>query len=82
MGFSIDIFNVAYTSGDQTLYFEDINMNSNHILSLENLVDYKDDDPYDYRVRDLKSAVNKNTLMKNFLKKTQMIIILILGVIS
>ena len=24
LGFSIDIFNVAYTSGDQTFYFEDI----------------------------------------------------------
>ena len=141
LGFSIDIFNVAYTSGDQTLYFEDIDMNSrkiknlggptadgdvtnnkyvdtenakqdiaiadkasksyvdreiakvhidttpllprdgsrsmfgdldmgtNNILSLENLVDYKVDDPYDYRVRNLKSAVNKEYLNEKFLKK-------------
>ena len=31
LGFSIDIFDVAYTSGDVTLYFEDINMNSKKI---------------------------------------------------
>ena len=34
LGFSIDIFNVAYTSGDQSLYFEDINMNSRKIKNL------------------------------------------------
>ena len=34
LGFSIDIFNVAYTSGDVTLYFEDINMNSRKIKNL------------------------------------------------
>ena len=34
LGFSIDIFNVAYTSGDQTLYFEDIDMNSRKIKNL------------------------------------------------
>ena len=141
LGFSLDIFNVAYTSGDVTLYFEDIDMNSrkiknlggptgdgdvankkyvdienakqdiaiadkasksyvngeiakvhidttpllprdgsrsmtgdldigrNNILSVENLVDYKDTDPYDYRVRDLRSAVNKEYLNEKFLKK-------------
>ena len=31
LDFSIDIFNVAHTSGDQTFYFEDINMNSRKI---------------------------------------------------
>ena len=141
LGFSIDIFNVAYTSGEQTLYFEDIDMNSrkiknlgsptgdgdvaskkyvdienakqniaipdkastsyvdgeiakvhidttpllprdgsrsmfgdldmgrNHILSLENLDDYKVDDAYEVRVRDLRSAVNKEYLNEKFLKK-------------
>ena len=141
LGFSIDIFDVAHTSGDQTLYFEDINMNSrkiknlggptgdgdvankkyvdtenakqdiaiadkasksyvdgeiakvhidttpslprdgsrsmtgdldmdrNHILSLENLDDYKVDDPLDYRIKDLGSAVNKHYLNSKFLKK-------------
>ena len=34
LGFSIDNFNVAYTSGDVTLYFEDINMNSRKIKNL------------------------------------------------
>ena len=36
---------------------------------LENLVDYKDVDPYEYRVKDLKSVVNKEYLNENFLKK-------------
>ena len=31
LGFSIDIFNVAHDSSDQTLYFEDITMNSRKI---------------------------------------------------
>ena len=34
LGFSIDIFNVAHTSGDQTYYFEDINMNIRKIKNL------------------------------------------------
>ena len=33
------------------------------------MVDYKNDDPYEYRVKDLKSAVNKEYLNENFLKK-------------
>ena len=141
LGFSSNIFNVAYTSGDQTMYFEDINMNSrkiknlggptgdgdaanksyvdvenakqdiaindkasksyvdgeiakvnidstpllprdgsrsmtgdldiggNNILSVENLDDYKVDDPYEVRVRDLRSAVNKEYLNEKFLKR-------------
>ena len=141
LGFSLDIFNVAYTSGDVTLYFEDIDMNSrkiknlggptadgdvtnkkyvdienakqdnaiadkasksyvdreiakvhidttpliprdgsrsmtgdldiggNNILKVENLTDCKDDDPYDYRVKDVKSVVNKEYLNEKFLKK-------------
>ena len=46
-----------------------LDMGRNHILSLENLTDYKADDPYDYRVRDLRSAVNKEYLNERFLKK-------------
>ena len=141
LGFSIDIFNVAHTSGDQTLYFEDINMKSRKIknlggptgdgdvankkyvdtenakqdiaiadkasksyvdgeiakvnidttpllprdgsrsmfgdldmgnkkiLKLENLTVYKVDDPLDYRIKNLGSAVNKHYLNSKFLKK-------------
>jgi len=39
------------------------------ILNLETLVDYKIDDPYEYRVKYLKSAVNKEYLNENFFKK-------------
>ena len=49
--------------------FGDLNMDGNNILSVENLVDYKDVDPYEYRVKDLKSVVNKEYLNENFLKK-------------
>ena len=41
----------------------------NSILKVENLTDYKDTDPYDYRVKDLKSVVNKEYLNENFIKK-------------
>ena len=131
LGFSIDIFNVAHTSSDQTFYFEDINMNSRKIknlggstgdgdvankkyvdmekasksyvngeiakvhidttpllprdgsrsmtgdldmgnkkiLKLENLTDYKVDDPLDYRIKDLGRAVSKKYLNEKFLKR-------------
>ena len=49
--------------------FGDLDMDGNHILSVKNLVDYKDTDPYEYRVKDLKSVVNKEYLNENFLKK-------------
>ena len=49
--------------------FGDLDMDGNHIFSVENLVDYKDVDPYEYRVKDLKSVVNKEYLNENFLKK-------------
>ena len=49
--------------------FGDLDMDGNHILSVESLVDYKDTDPYEYRVKDLKSVVNKEYLNENFLKK-------------
>ena len=49
----------------------DLDMDGNHILSVENLVDYEIHAPldYNYRVKDLKSVVNKEYLNENFLKK-------------
>ena len=49
--------------------FGDLDMDGNHILSVENLDDYKDTDPYEYRVKDVKSVVNKEYLNEKFLKK-------------
>ena len=49
--------------------FGDLDIGGNNILSVENLVDYKDTDPYDYRVKDVKSVVNKEYLNEKFLKK-------------
>ena len=46
-----------------------LNMDDNHILSVESLTDYKEDDPLEVRVKDLKSAVNKEYLNTKFLKK-------------
>ena len=46
-----------------------LDMDDNHILNIENLTDYKDTDPYEYRVKDVKSVVNKEYLNENFLKK-------------
>ena len=49
--------------------FGDLDIDRNHILNIENLTDYKADDPIDYRVKDLRSAVNKEYLNSKFLKK-------------
>ena len=46
-----------------------LDIDGNHILKVENLTDYKDTDPYDYRVKDVKSVVNKEYLNENFMKK-------------
>ena len=46
-----------------------LNMDDNNILSVENLTDYKEDDPLPVRVKDLKSVVNKEYLNTKFLKK-------------
>ena len=46
----------------------DLDMDNNHILSVKNLNDYKVDDAYEVRVRDLKSVVNKEYLNEKFLK--------------
>ena len=47
----------------------DLDVDANHILYVDNLVDYKDSDDYNYRVKDVKSVVNKEYLNENFLKK-------------
>ena len=49
--------------------FGDLDMDGNHIFSVENLDDYKDTDSYEYRVKDVKSVVNKEYLNEYFLKK-------------
>ena len=49
--------------------FSDLDIGGNNILKVENLTDYKDTDPYDYRVKDVKSVVNKEYLNEKFLKK-------------
>ena len=49
--------------------FGDLDIGGNNILSVENLTDYKDTDPYGYRVKDVKSVVNKEYLNEKFLKK-------------
>ena len=46
-----------------------LDMDGNHILSVKNLTDYKDTDPYEYRVKDVKSVVNKEYLNEKFIKK-------------
>ena len=47
----------------------DLDIDGNHLLKVENLTDYKDTDPYDYRVKDVKSVVNKEYLNEKFMKK-------------
>ena len=47
----------------------DLDIGGNNILSVENLVDYKNTDPYGYRVKDVKSVVNKEYLNEKFIKK-------------
>ena len=47
----------------------DFDNGGNNILKVENLVDYKDTDPYGYRVKDVKSVVNKEYLNEKFIKK-------------
>ena len=46
----------------------DLNMDNNDILSVKNLNDYKVDDAFEVRVRDLGSVVNKEYLNEKFLK--------------
>ena len=46
----------------------DLDIGFKNVLNLENLTDYKLDDPIDYRIKDLKSVVNKEYLSEKFLK--------------
>ena len=48
----------------------DFDNGGNNILKVENLVDYKDTDPYDYRVKDVKSVVNKEYINEKLIKKS------------
>ena len=54
-----------------------LDMDTNHILSVENLNDHKVDDAYEDILRDLRSAVNKEYLNEKFLKMDKNDIILI-----
>ena len=65
---NIDTTPLLPRNGSRSM-FGDLDMDGNHILSVENLDDYKDTDPYEYRVKDLKSVANKEFLNENFLKK-------------
>ena len=65
---NIDTTPLLPRNGSRSM-FGDLDMDGNHILSVENLVDYKDVDPYEYRVKDVKSVVNKEYLNEYFLKK-------------
>ena len=65
---NIDTTPLLPRNGSRSM-FGDLDMDGNHILSVENLVDYKDTDSYEYRVKDVKSVVNKEYLNENFLKK-------------
>ena len=47
----------------------DLDIDRNHILSVENLNDHKVDDAFEVRARDLYSVVNKEYLNAKFLKK-------------
>ena len=48
---------------------QNFDLGNKKMVNLEVLPDYKTDDPYEYRVKDLKSVVNKEYLNENFLKK-------------
>ena len=49
--------------------FGDLDIGGNNILSVENLTDYKNTDPYSYRVKDVKSVVNKEYINEKLIKK-------------
>ena len=49
--------------------FGDLDIGGNNILKVENLTDYKDTDPYSYRVKDVKSVVNKEYINEKLIKK-------------
>ena len=49
--------------------FGDLDIGGNNILKVENLTDYKNTDPYDYRVKDVKSVVNKEYINEKLIRK-------------
>ena len=49
--------------------FGDLDIGGNNILKVENLTDYKNTDPYSYRVKDAKSVVNKEYINEKLIKK-------------
>ena len=64
---SIDTTPLLPRDGSRSMT-SDLDMDDNHILSVKNLNDYKVDDAYEVRVRDLKSVVNKEYLNEKFPK--------------
>ena len=64
---SIDTTPLLPRDGSRSMT-SDLDMDDNHILSVKNLNDYKVDDSYEVRARDLKSVVNKEYLNEKFLK--------------
>ena len=66
----IDTTSLLPRDGSRSM-FGDLDIGGNNILSVENLVDYEIHAPldYDYRVKDVKSVVNKEYLNEKFLKK-------------
>ena len=67
---NIDTTPLLPRNGSRSM-FGDLDMDDNHILNIENLTDYEIYNPLDlnYRIKDLKSVVNKEYLNENFLKK-------------
>ena len=64
---SIDTTPLLLRDGSRSMT-GDLDMDENHILSVKNLNDYKVDDAWEVRARDLGSAVNKEYLNEKFLK--------------
>ena len=67
---NIDTTPLLPRNGSRSM-FGDLDMDGNNILFVENLTDYEIYNPLDlnYRIKDLKSVVNKEYLNENFLKK-------------
>ena len=66
---NIDTTPLLPRNGSRSM-FGDLDMDDNHILNIKNLTDYEIYNPLDlnYRIKDLKSVVNKEYLNENFLK--------------
>ena len=64
---SVDTTSLLPRDGSRSMT-SDLDMDENYILYVKNSNDYKVDDAYEVRVRDLGSAVNKEYLNEKFLK--------------